>query len=158
MMAFNADINVGNVIANLIMLGGPVWYFGSKYLKKREETEKILFEKHEKEIEKREANEKEVRRELVETAANVARQLEERHNAATTQIMGKIADNRQFYSDSYGQIKNSIDALANHVAIANGRTATLESTVKAVVARCEERSKAFYNPGVTERRHEAQGG
>jgi hypothetical protein len=100
----------------------------------------------------RENAEVDIRKDIAEKTTTVATDLASRHDRSVSDIKDKIQSNRDFYTQTYGDIKCSIDKLAEHVATTNGRTSKLEGAIETVVARCEERSKAFYREVGEERR------
>ena len=132
-MNITSDLNIGTAIANFIVIGLPIGYFVRKWINSRETTEKILFDKHEKETEKREKNEKEIRKELEETTEKIARNLEERHKETTILLLEKISDNKEYYTETYKDLKISIDSVArtqekltNYQKEANGKVAQIK--------------------------------
>jgi alpha-N-acetylglucosamine transferase len=64
----------------------------------------------------------------------------------TTEIKQDIRDSRNENLRISAEIKGSIDKLAEHQAVANGRTGKLEGAIEKVTTLCEERSRAFYAP------------
>lgn len=58
----------------------------------------------------------------------------------TSEIKEAIHENRVEYARQSGEIKESIDKLSDHVAVANGRTSKLEAKVATQIALCQERN------------------
>ena len=101
----------------------------------------------------REKNEADIRCELVSATAQIAHDLADKHEKSVAEIKDKIQSNREFYTESYGDIKKSIDKLAEHVATTNGSIGKLKETTAGIISTCEERSRVFYQEGVIERRN-----
>jgi hypothetical protein len=83
---------------------------------------------------------------------DIKKDIASKQEKSVSEIKEKIAENKQYYTQTYGDIKCSIDKLAEHVATTNGRIGKQESAIQEVVTRCEERSKAFYREAGEERR------
>jgi hypothetical protein len=147
-MAITGDVNLGTILANLVVIGGPIWYFGNRWVKARETVEDNLWKKHDKEIEKREQEGKDIRKELATETAKIACDLEQKHTLSASAIIDKITSNKEIYTQSYqeisSQIKEMDKRLVDRMDVANGRTGKLEIAVGKVSTTCEERSKVFY--------------
>ena len=131
------DPNTTNTITNIATHGGGIvvaLFFIRRWMNKREKTED------------------EIRKEVAEKVEKAAQTLAESHKTSSEEIKTKIADNRAFYAQSYGDIKCSIDKLSDHVEATNGRVKETEIAVRDVKSRCDERSKAFYRAEDEERR------
>jgi len=100
----------------------------------------------------REDNEKEIRKDIAERTTTVATDLAAKHEDSVKVITDKIQSNRDYYTQTYGDIKCSIDKLSDHVEATNGRVKETEMAVRDVKTRCDERSKAFYRAEDEERR------
>jgi len=103
--------NVGSLVINGGLVGA-VLFFGKKWMSKVEQTA--------------ESN-------RVELAAYSAKTHDE--------LKQCIRENRDEYRFTANEIKESIDKLADHVAVANGRTGKLENRIEVQVALCAERRK-----------------
>ena len=72
------------------------------------------------------------------------KEVREKIEAVTQQIASEIKiaihENRIEYARQSAEINRSIKDLADHVAVANGRTAKLETKVTTQIALCQERN------------------
>ena len=100
----------------------------------------------------RESAEVEIRKDIAERTTTVATDLAAKHEDSVKVITDKIQSNRDYYTQTYGDIKCSIDKLSDHVAITNGRIAKTEGAIQSVTVLCQERSNAFYRNLDEERR------
>lgn len=75
-------------------------------------------------------------------------QLSKTNERTTREIKEAIHENRMEYARQSSEIKESIDKLSDHVAVANGRTAKLETKVATQIALCQQRNKdrELYDP------------
>lgn len=103
--------NVGSLVLNTGLVGA-VLFFGKKWMSKVEQTA--------------ETN-------RVELATYTAKTHDE--------LKQCIRENRDEYRFTANEIKESIDKLSDHVAVANGRTGKLENRIDVQVALCRERMK-----------------
>lgn len=60
----------------------------------------------------------------------------------TKEIKDAIRENRTEYQKQSDEIKESIDKLAEHISIANGRTGKLEEKIAVQIALCKQRNDA----------------
>ena len=131
------EFNIVDTITHIGGTGGVLaigLYFIKKWMNAREDAE---------------AN---IRKEIAQETTTVATNLASRHEQSVTEITDKIQSNRDYYTQTYGDIKCSIDKLSDHVEATNGRVKETEMAVRDVKTRCDERSKAFYRAEDEERR------
>jgi SMC interacting uncharacterized protein involved in chromosome segregation len=62
-------------------------------------------------------------------------------------IKERIEANRDFYMQSYGDLKEAMARVENLQRIANGRTSTLESDLKVQIAVCKQRNERRVGEG-----------
>ena len=94
----------------------------------------------------RESAELEIRKDIAERTTTVATDLAAKHEDSVKVITDKIQSNRDYYTQTYGDIKCSIDKLSDHVAVTNGRLSKTEGAIGSIKDVCEERSRIFYSP------------
>jgi Na+/phosphate symporter len=77
---------------------------------------------------------------VADKAARTAENVAEKTAIISNEIKQRIEDNRLFYAQSCTDIKSSIDKLAEHVGIQNGRVGKLETGLAEQIAVCKTRN------------------
>ena len=113
---------IGNMVwnAGLVAVAG---FFVKHWMSQVEDGRKINAEK------------------IDEDAQWTREQLSKTNERTTREIKEAIHENRVEYARQSSEIKESIDKLSDHVAVANGRTAKLETKVATQIALCQQRNK-----------------
>jgi hypothetical protein len=78
-----------------------------------------------------------VARDTAAAVATINKETRDESTRQTAEIKDGIKANRDEYIRVSGEIKTSIDTLAEHQRVANGRTGSLESKLERQVAICE---------------------
>jgi hypothetical protein len=77
---------------------------------------------------------------VTDKAARTAESVAEKAAIVSNEIKQRIEDNRAFYAQSSTDIKSSIDKLAEHVGIQNGRVGKLEIGLAEQIVVCKTRN------------------
>jgi len=135
---------LGGLITLLLSI---ISYFVRKWMKGREDYEEKRDRKEEINEAKRDKKDSDIRAELVTTTTSIATSLAEKHDKSVQEIKEKIQGNRDFYMQTYQEIKanyqdvkNSIDALSIHVATTNGSIIELKGKTAAIEVNCKEKT------------------
>ena len=131
--------NIGNTIANLLVIGLPTWYFGNRWVKAREAIEAKLEKKQDDYEVRRLLVEEKLRKDFVESTAKIASDLEIRHTASMNDIKNNIVANRKLYVRTYKNLKDDMKELSNYQKVANGRVGKVEIGLAKIQQAHEDR-------------------